>query len=700
MPRACSIKKLLKLVLAMILTVSMTGCHNKETNSLNKGEWISRIILKAGIQGHQEDQPYFMNINAQSEYFNDIQAAVEWHILDPSYPFDPNETLSNEWTAFTLVNLARDLPKGNSSSIRDISKTVFADQVSSAVASGLMKTDTRNMFHPKDPIDEETAMKCLDQVIEHINNRHFDEDIFEIEWEEGVSVYQSEPPVIDPETGEADVGIDCEAQAGDILVSRNGADYQAYKVVSRDGSKATLEPCDLSEEARSVNVQGSVKINFNECEIYDGNGNLIQPRPSGNHQNDHIHLMADVKNTYTYEIAGFDVKVKTSDASFSMDASKKMKYGEINASVALNDFKADYSFNSLFRDIKSTYYKLDFDTSQSLGVKADIKEERFGDFSRIDKKNFLSSLRSFMQKKDDAVETELKLAEILVPLGGMPFCDLRVEVKLQMKTNGKAEIVLSQKDHVGYEFVDDNFRFIKDTNHSQDISLKADTSLCANIKASLDTFGFCLMDTAVKAGAKASIKTKVHLFDDDGKMQTVETDASPELADEMASKVEDVVVCADASGNWILELLVFSKDCGAGKLLGETEYSILNEKNAPLFKGASQHFENWHAVDQCTRKSRPKSEEREVMDTKGKITLEQYSVAVHAGQSRSLAVTGLPEGYSLNDLVVSSSDPSIAAVNGLVVTGVSSGSAIITISTSDGSFSTSMNILVPQESGA
>ena len=88
------------------------------------------------------------------------------------------------------------------------------------------------------------------------------------------------------------------------------------------------------------------------------------------------------------------------------------------------------------------------------------------------------------------------------------------------------------------------------------------------------------------------------------------------------------------------------------------------------------------------------------MDTKGKITLEQYSVAVHAGQSRSLAVTGLPEGYSLNDLVVSSSDPSIAAVNGLVVTGVSSGSAIITISTSDGSFSTSMNILVPQESGA
>ena len=247
----------------MILTVSMTGCHNKETNSLNKGEWISRIILKAGIQGHQEDQPYFMNINAQSEYFNDIQAAVEWHILDPSYPFDPKETLSNEWTAFTLVNLARDLPKGNSSSIRDISKTVFADQVSSAVASGLMKTDTRNMFHPKDPIDEETAMQCLDQVIEHINNRHFDEDIFEIEWEEGVSVYQSEPPVIDPETGEADVGIDCEAQAGDILVSRNGADYQAYKVVSRDGSKATLEPCDLSEEARSVNVQGSVKINFN-----------------------------------------------------------------------------------------------------------------------------------------------------------------------------------------------------------------------------------------------------------------------------------------------------------------------------------------------------------------------------------------------------------------------------------------------------
>ena len=158
------------------------------------------------------------------------------------------------------------------------------------------------------------------------------------------------------------------------------------------------------------------------------------------------------------------------------------------------------------------------------------------------------------------------------------------------------------------------------------------------------------------------------------------------------------MVCADASGNWILDLVLCSSDCLANRFIGETKYSILNEKNAPLFKGASQHFENWHAVDQCTRKARPKSEEREVMDTKGKISLEQYSIAVHAGTTKSISVLGLPAGYTINDLIVSSSDPSVASVSGLNVTGVSSGSAIITISTADGSFTSSCNVLVPQES--
>ncbi len=700
MPRACSPKKLLSFVLAMILTVNVTGCHNKETNSLSKGEWISRIISRAGIEGYSEHKPYFMNISAQSEYFGDIQAAVEWHILDPSYPFEPDEMLNNEWTAFTLVNLARDLPEGSTTSIRDISKTSFTAQVASAVASGLMKTDERSMFHPKDTIDEDTAMKCLDQVIEHINNRHFDENKFSIEWEEGVTVYQSDLLEIDQQSGNATLSEDCEAQAGDILVTRSGSDYQAYKVVSREDNQAKLEPCDLSEAAESVDIQGSIKINFNECEIYDGNGNLIQARPSGNHQNDHIHLMADLKNTYEYDINGFDVKVKTSDGSFSLEAATKMDSGSLYASLALTDFKADYSFRSFFHDIKSTYYKMSFNTSESLGAKTDIKEELYGDFSRIDKNDFLSSLKSFMQKKDDAVQTELKLADIRVPLGELPFCDLLVEVNLQIKTNGKAEIVLAQKFNLGYEFVDGNLRVIKDNENSQDITLKADTSLCAIVKSALRTFGFSLMDASVKAGVQASLKAKVHMFDDSGQMHSYETDAAADLADRMASEVDDVVVCADAKGNWILDLSFFSEDCAAGKVLGETECSILNDKNAPLFKGSSQHFENWHAVDQCTRKSRPKSEERDVMETKGKISLEQYSLAVHAGQSRSLAVTGLPQGYSMSDLRAVSSDPSVAEVNGLVVTGISAGSAVITITTQDGSFSTAINILVPQGSGA
>lgn len=666
--------------------------------SLSKGEWIRRIIDRAGIMGHTEDVPYFMNIDAQSEYFNDVQAAVEWHILDPAYPFEPDEPLSNEWTAFTLVNLSEDLPEGNSSTIKDISKRQFPKEIATAVSSGLLKTDSHGMFRPKKVIERDAALTALDQVIEYINNRHFEKNEFAVDWNKDLNVYESEPLAVNEETMSATVPDSFEAEAGDIVTYRDGQDYHCYKVNEREGNEVKLEEFDIWQAIENLEIHGSFNVNFDEAEIYDGNGNLIQARETGDTENDHIHLMAKRTNTFTFEQGGFNILCKVNGSNFSMSAEKKIDNGRIYAAMELSGIEADCSFKTLLTDFKKTYLHVKFNTSETLGIEGESKSSKVMDFSRLNKDNFIGSLKDMMQNKEDAVQTELKIASIAVPLEGVHMVDLVLDVKLQIKTSGKAEIVLSQSCNVGYDYEDGNFRLIKDNSNKQDLSLKADTSLTANMGAKLNALGFNVLDLAVKAGVKAGIKTKVHLYDEDGEMHSYDVDVSADLADEASSQVEDVVVCADASGNWILDLVLCSSDCLANRFFGETKYSILNEKNAPLFKGASQHFENWHAVDKCTRKSRPKSEEREVMDTKGKISLEQYSIAVHAGTTKSISVLGLPAGYTINDLIVSSSDPSVASVSGLNVTGVSSGSAIITISTADGSFTSSCNVLVPQES--
>lgn len=698
MPRACSIKKLSALVLAMILGLSATGCQNSSIAGISKGEWISKIIAEAGMEGHLEDEPYFMNINAQSEYFNDIQTAVEWHIIDPAYPFDPDEMLSREWAAFTLVNLGADLPEGNPSVIKDSSKTMFSDQVASAVASGLMKTDGRNMFHPKKIMDKEEALKCLDQVIDHINHRKFDENIFNISWKDDLNVYETEPLNVDPETMTATVSDSFEAQEGDVIYYPSGiGEYETYRITGREGNEVTLEECDLSDEVEEVEMQGSVEVDFTKIKIYDGNGNLIQDRPTGNNENDHITLMSKKETIHHYEQNGFEIETRTSQGSFTCEAVKKINGGKVYADLNLSGIKIDYYMKTLLFAPKKTYWHMDFTSSESMGVKAESKVSKAADFSKLNRDNFLSSLGLLMQDQEDAVQTEFTLAKMIIPTG-VP-ADIVVDVSLVLKTSGKAEIVLTQKNNFGYEFVDGNLRVIKECDHKQNLNLKAESSIYSSFTAALVSGPIRWLDTKVNAGAKASVSTKIHLFDDEGKKQTVETDASADLADELAAKTEDVVVCADASGNWMLDLIFFSKGTAAYTLLGEKKVTVLDAKNAPLFKGSSQHFENWQAVDHCTRKDREKHEKREVMETKGKISLDNYSLAVGVGQNRSISVLGLPAGYSMSDLTAVSSDPSIATVSGLTVTGVSSGSAVITITTADGSFQTACNILVPQVNG-
>ncbi len=692
----CSIKRLSALVMAMILAVSMTGCHNSNITGISKGDWIRLIIARAGIEGHTENKPYYMNINEQSEYFNDIQAAVEWQIIDPAYPFEPDEMLNREWTAFTLVNLARDLNEGSQASIKDISKSSFSDSVATAVASGLMKLDSRNMFRPKKMIDRNEAEDCLDLVIEHINNRHFEEDIFEIDWADDAEVFDGSDLYIDEETKSTVVPDDFGAVEGDVIISSKGIDTKAWKVVSQEGNELQLEETDLSKEAESINVQGSISVNFNEAEIYDANGNLLSSPPSGSHQNDYIELMAERTNVQKFELNGFDITIKSKDGSFSVDAEKKLTNGKIYAGIGINGMDADFKMKTNYFIPESVYWHMKFNTSETLGIQSDIKKSFVGDFAKLDSSNFLGSLSNFMQKKEDAVQTELKLATVKVPLFEIPYCDLVIDVILQLKLSGKAEIVLSQNYNFGAEYVNGNFRTIKEHDHTNDFTLKAETTLTAGVRTSIVTIGVNLMDASVNAGVQASFKANVHMFDDDGQMHDYPVDASADLADELAAEADDVVVCVDAAGGWVLNVEFFSSKSEAGKLLGQVKIDILNPKNAPLFKGAGQHFENWQAVDQCTRKSRPKSDEREVMETKGKISLNAYSLAVHPGETKSISVLGLPAGYSLTDLTCTSSDPSVASVSGLSITGISSGSAVITISTSDGTFHAACNVLVPE----
>ena len=79
----------------------------------------------------------------------------------------------------------------------------------------------------------------------------------------------------------------------------------------------------------------------------------------------------------------------------------------------------------------------------------------------------------------------------------------------------------------------------------------------------------------------------------------------------------------------------------------------------------------------------------------GALFPEKYSYGLTPGSSDKITLTAVPNGYNAAQITYSSSDPDVAAVDQSgKITGGKEGSALITIATSDGSFTTLVEVVV------
>ena len=163
-----------------------------------------------------------------------------------------------------------------------------------------------------------------------------------------------------------------------------------------------------------------------------------------------------------------------------------------------------------------------------------------------------------------------------------------------------------------------------------------------------------VMDVSLDAGVKAKMKTILHMYDEEGKRKTAALDIPLDLASDAASSNPDVLACGDISAHWVVNIGLNSSDTAAGKLGFSASFNILNEANAPLFNGGRMHIENMQFVPQCTRKDRILIESADPLLVSKRITLAKYSFSVHIGETKTIEVTGMPDGYHEDELVFSS----------------------------------------------
>ena len=687
-----SIRKL-AVLLVLCMLVPFVGCKKKVTDTMINGEWLTELTAQAGITYYQQEEPYFLNITSNSPYFTVVQSSVEWEVLNPSKAFNPSATLTREMVAYTLMNLISRTHEGLSDTIKDLQDCSYPDQVKAAVASGLMSLDERQRFRPKDEISKEEAFGYLAQVIDIVNNRKFTDTQTTVQLKDDVQFADDEPKQFDEEGLTALFESDSSIRNGMYIVY----DDTYYRVVNceytNQGILTTLEQVNMEDVIEQFDIQGGTDLEFNHAKIVDGNGNVVQ---EGTEQSHSLSLMSTSLINHTFEINGFRIALKGTTSSLHAEVSKQLQVGGLlYANAALDNLHIQYKWDKDEDRIQYGYLKADFTTSENIGLRNGMYKELYGDFSKLNPKDFISSVQNIFQTKQEVITDTITLCTVKIPMPNAPMVSVVMKLNLNIYATGKAELSFVQNHVLGCEIRNGNMRIISDHSKKATASIRAETGITLGTNLALHAFNQNIMDAEIDAGAKGYFHTKTYFYNEEGKAEPFDIDVQPDLVEELSEGNPDIKVCTELNAYWLCNLKLNSSNSLAGRFGFGRNIPIFSESNASMFPKGKVIYENWMSVDHCSCEDRKKVPNVEAIQVKKRITLKDYSLISGVGVSTRIQVTGLPEGYTVEDLIYISKNTDIAEVSSAgEVIGNKSGGTDIVIQTKDKKHLVHCHILV------
>ena len=516
-------------------------------------------------------------------------------------------------------------------------------------------------YDDEDFVTKEDAYRFIDKLTSIINNKSF----------ETIEYHEYKPEVKENLSN---------LQINDIYFDENNNVYK--RVVDNNGNTVDASFEEIFEELK---ISSSEEINFDESIIIDDEGSIEETV----YDSENYNLLSTKRHVINQK--GYRISYKITSGVIDFRISKD---SGVNSYVdfSLSNIKPSYKWDYKDGKINEAYFKVDYRLSSEVGVSKGKKQTYILDLSNLDTSSLLSTITSSLKKQSKDVEATIKICTIKTPIPGIPLAFINVDVLARVYIDGKIDIVATMNNTTGFEVINNKFRFINDGKQDIDFNIEASARAVAGVNFNIEAAKFRLMDLEVTAGVKASCKPIVHLYDHDGNMTTNEVDLDLEELEDVASKNDNVKVCADVSLNWILNVDVNTSKSLLYKFGLSRSKEILNKKNQIL--GNMTHIENGHFVKTCTRKPKNYSSKEINSIDVNKILLEKYSVAINQGEKYLIPIKGLPNGYSNNDLLITSSDPSIASINNLYIIGNKVGSTKITIETKDSKYKAYINVLI------
>lgn len=679
----------------------LNGCSHPQADIIRMGDWAQEICASTGIKQFEQKAPYFLNVTEEDPCYPAVQALVEWGVIEPDAGFQPDAVLTREWTAYTLINLAGETAESSSSVLKDSSQSRFPKQVERAAAFGLMPADERGKFHPKAAMEAAEARQALVRITEYINNRRTDDPHAEVEWDKTAKILDQKPLEFDPGQKTAVFEAAARLRPGMYVRWKEKETEHLYRVETAilDSGQihAVLTEADPLNLIDHIDVQDEFDVDFSKAEISDESGLKTDPalpishvQPAGHvlmscHPMQHTRTYG--KWTVSYQVSSNGIRAEVHQGS--------SEGGKAYASFRLNRVHPSFRWKMSKGSIQDGYFKVSYETAESIGIYKGNYKTLYGDFSRLNSREFLESMQNLFQKKADTADLTIPICTVKVPVPNAPMFQITMRLQLRMYTTGRAELSLVGQHVSGMEIRNSRIRPIHDCTRSAQALIRADTSVVGSTRFGFQLNRILLADIAAEAGARAKVKTIVHLFDENGTVNSAVSSIPADFADEMAEGNEKVRVCADMKAYWVMNLIFNSPQSIAGRLNLSKRLELMNENNAPLIPRLNRHFENWQAVERCTVTGRRYEDPAEHMPDPSRLRPAVYTMILDIGETRRIEYTAVPSGYREEDLNYSTQNADIASVNadGRVSAG-KEGSTIITIATKDKKHQAKISILV------
>ena len=678
--------RLVLIIKVLLIIISLSGC-NKKIEKITIGEWLKIVSEKSNITHYVSENPYYINIDKNNKYFKDVQSLVEWEVLDTKFPLKLDEYLNKEFLAYTLSGLYGGELDGIS--VKDSKDSIYSKQIEKVISLGILELDFRNCFNPKELIDKNYAIEVLDKVVNYINDFKETDLQTNYNWKDDLNIVEINPIHFDESTNEIILDKNNQVNSGEIIHFYY-LDKEYYKQVEEiledeKNIKAILSDPYIEDIFEEFKINENFDVNFDDAIIEPFNESEIT---SYNKMYDVINL----NSNNSFKFKDFNINYKASGSTFSVDISKKNKHSIMYANASIFNLKPKIQWDFKNFNNSNGFFKIDFDSNLSFGVKKENSKNIYGDFSKIDSSNFLKTIQNIFV--DDSVKNTIPICKIKVPIPNMPTATVTLKLLINFFASGKIELSIANVHSVGMEIKNKNIRIISNHKNNTDFIIKSSAKTSLGFLSSFNIFNQDIIDISLNAGANATLNSTIHLFDNEGNINSVKSNLPGDFLYDISENNKNVKMCFDMRLHKVLEIEFNSSSTLANKFGLNKKIVIFDEKNGNLLKGLQIHMENWQFVDKCTRNKSYIKNKNKLEINSDKLSIKDYSIILNKNEHKKIEILQIPKGYSKNDIKFEINNTKIAEINdkGIVV-GKDIGNAIVLIKTSDEKYVVKCHIL-------